>query len=92
MLSGRRGVRQTRTFFRSDSFLRATRLVLVEKKGQKERQEELFAVCLFVISSLQPRRAVSGVRAPNPISQQAIRLVSEVEGPLGFLSLMHYDH
>lgn len=91
MLGGRRGVRQTPTFFRSDSFLRVARLVLVEKKGPKERQEELFAVCLFVISSLQPRRAVSGVWARNPVSQQAIRPASEVEGPSGFLSLMHYD-
>lgn len=65
MLGGRRGVRQTRTFFGSDSFLRAAWLVLTEK-SRKERQEELFAVCLFVISCPQPRQAVSGVRARNP--------------------------
>lgn len=67
MHGGRPGVRQTPTFFGSDCVLRAARLLLVEKKKKKkERQEEMLAICLFVVSCLQPRRAVSSVRPRNP--------------------------
>lgn len=87
MLGGRRGVRQTRTFFGSDSFLRAAWLVLVERKRKKDRKSCLRSVCDVLPAASAELQAVCGIVIPP--SQRATRASSEVDGPLRVF--VHYD-